>query len=53
LQKIPFMLVLGDREQENGKVAVRNRKHGDQGAKTPAEFLAGIRALIESKAVTE
>jgi threonyl-tRNA synthetase len=53
LQKIPFMLVVGDREQENGKVAVRNRKHGDQGAKTPEEFLAGIRALIESKAVTE
>jgi threonyl-tRNA synthetase len=53
LQKIPFMLVVGDREQENGKVAVRNRKLGDQGAKTPEEFLAYIRALIESKAVTE
>ncbi|MGP8246238.1 MAG: threonine--tRNA ligase [Bryobacteraceae bacterium] len=53
LQKIPFMLVVGDREQENGKVAVRNRKHGDQGAKTLDEFLSGIRALIESKAVTE
>ena len=34
------MLVVGDREQENGKVAVRNRKHGDQGAKTLPEFLA-------------
>ena len=34
LQKIPFMLVVGDREQENGQVAVRNRKHGDQGVKT-------------------
>jgi threonyl-tRNA synthetase len=53
LQKIPFMLVVGDREQENGKVAVRNRKHGDQGAKTLEEFLAGMRGLIESKAVTE
>jgi threonyl-tRNA synthetase len=53
LQKIPYMLVVGDREQENGKVAVRNRKHGDQGAKTLPEFLAGIRTLIEAKAVTE
>ena len=49
LQKIPFMLVVGDREQENGQVAVRNRKHGDQGAKTLAEFLAAIRGLIETQ----
>ena len=53
MQKIPYMLVVGDREQQNGKVAVRNRKHGDQGAKTLAEFIAGIQSLIESKAVSE
>ena len=53
LQKIPYMLVVGDREQQNGQVAVRNRKHGDQGAKTLDEFLAGIRALVDSKAVSE
>ena len=53
LQKIPYMLVVGDREQENGQVSVRNRKHGDQGVKTVAEFLATIRGLIESKAVSE
>ena len=53
LQKIPYMLVVGDREQENGQVAVRNRKHGDQGAKPLADFIAEIRALIQSKAVSE
>jgi threonyl-tRNA synthetase len=53
LQKIPYMLVVGDREQENGMVAVRNRKHADQGAKSIAAFLAEIRALIDSKAVSE
>jgi threonyl-tRNA synthetase len=53
LQKIPYMLVVGDREQENGMVAVRNRKHGDQGAKSIADFLAEIKALIDSKAVSE
>jgi len=53
LQKIPYMLVVGDREQQNGQVAVRNRKHGDQGVKTLPEFIAGARALIESKAVSE
>jgi threonyl-tRNA synthetase len=53
LQKIPYMLVVGDREQENGMVAVRNRKHADQGAKSVADFLTDIKALIDSKAVSE
>jgi len=53
LQKIPYMLVVGDREQENGMVAVRNRKNGDQGAKPVADFLSEIKALIDSKAVSE
>jgi threonyl-tRNA synthetase len=53
LQKVPFMLVVGDREQQNGMVAVRNRKHGDQGAKPLSEVVAKIRELIESKAVSE
>jgi threonyl-tRNA synthetase len=53
LQKIPYMLVVGDREQQNGQVAVRNRKHGDQGAKPLDEFIGEIRRLIDSKAVSE
>jgi threonyl-tRNA synthetase len=53
LQKIPYMLVVGDREQESGKVAVRNRKHADQGVKALPDFIAEIQALIESKAVSE
>ncbi|MBA3354108.1 MAG: threonine--tRNA ligase, partial [Blastocatellia bacterium] len=38
LQKIPYMLVLGDKELEEGKVAVRERKQGDIGAMSLAEF---------------
>jgi len=53
LQKIPYMLVVGDREAANGQVAVRNRKHGDLGAKPVAEFISEIRRLIDTKAVTE
>lgn len=53
LQKIPYMLVVGDREQANGQVSVRNRKHGDQGAKPLDECIAAIQALIVSKAVSE
>jgi len=53
LQKIPYMLVIGDREAQNGTVSVRNRKHGDQGAQTVEEFLATIQKLIETKVRTE
>jgi threonyl-tRNA synthetase len=53
LQKIPYMLVVGAREQENQQVSVRNRKHADQGVKSVADFLTEIRALIDSKAVSE
>jgi len=53
LQKIPYMLVVGDREVESDSVSVRNRKHGDQGAQKIDEFLAGIRKLIETKARAE
>src|SRR5215510_3593751 len=49
LQKVPYMLVVGDREQQSGQVAVRNRKHADQGVKTVDEFLAGIAKLIAAK----
>jgi len=53
LQKIPYMLVVGDREAERGTVAVRNRKHGDQGARPLSEFITEARSLIDSKASTE
>jgi threonyl-tRNA synthetase len=53
LQKIPFMLVVGDREAQASQVSVRNRKHGDQGVKSVDAFLTGIKQLIDTKAVTE
>ena len=53
LQKIPYMLVVGDREAETGQVSVRNRKHGDRGVKSVAEFIAETRQLIESKSGSE
>jgi threonyl-tRNA synthetase len=53
LQKIPYMLVVGDREVQNDMVSVRNRKHGDQGSKRTADFLADIQQLIATKAPSE
>jgi threonyl-tRNA synthetase len=53
LQKVPYMLVVGDREAQDGTVSVRNRKHADQGAQKVEEFLANIQRLIDTKAREE
>jgi len=52
MQKVPFMLVLGDRELEEGKVAVRERLKGDIGAMSLAEFKEMARRLVETRALT-
>lgn len=43
LQKVPYMLILGDKEIEEQKVAVRDRKQGDIGAMSLNEFLEKIK----------
>jgi threonyl-tRNA synthetase len=53
VNKIPFMLVVGDREAQEGKVSVRNRRHGDQGAQTVPEFLDRIKNLADNKIPSE
>jgi len=45
LQKVPYMLVVGDRESADGAVSVRTRKGGDQGSQALAAFVD--RALAE------
>jgi len=52
LQKIPFMLVLGDREMQDGKVAVRERSKGDIGAMSLDEFRQTAQRLIDTRALT-
>ena len=49
LQKIPYMLVLGDKEAEAGLVAVRTRAGGDEGTMTLDEFMAKIKEEIASR----
>ena len=53
LQKIPYMLVVGEREAEAGTVAVRHRKRGNEGAVALDEFLGRLRELIDSKDTTD
>lgn len=52
LQKVPFMLVLGDREMEQKVVAVRERLQGDIGVMSLTEFKVKARGLIETRALT-
>ena len=52
LQKVPFMLVVGDREMEQRAVAVRERARGDIGVMPVAEFKEMARRLVASRALT-
>ncbi len=47
--KIPYMLVVGQKEEENNLVAVRSRFKGDEGQKSLADFLSDIQGEIERK----
>ncbi len=49
LAKIPYMLIIGDKELEKNEVAVRSRSQGDLGALSIQEFVAQIKAEIETK----
>jgi len=48
-KKIPYMLVVGDRESKSGEVSVRNRFEGDQGAQSLESFLELIGELAETR----
>ena len=49
VNKIPYMLVVGDRDMENGTVSVRTRKGDDLGAMTPEQFLSKCLVEIATK----
>lgn len=49
MQKIPYMLVLGDKEAESGLIAVRTRAGGDEGTMTLEAFMAKINEEIKLK----
>ncbi len=52
LQKIPYMLVVGDREAADGTVAVRSRAGGDLGSRALPEFVAAAREEIRTKGLS-
>ena len=50
LEKVPYMLVIGDKEAESGTVSVRHRADGDLGVMETAAFMAQLKELVDSKA---
>jgi threonyl-tRNA synthetase len=49
LQKVPFILILGDKESASSSVSVRTRGKGDQGSVTLDEFVARAQKLVVNK----
>jgi threonyl-tRNA synthetase len=49
LEKIPYILVIGEREAKSNTVAVRKRGEGDKGSKKLEEFIEQIRGEIDKK----
>ena len=52
MEKIPYLLIVGEKEAENKEVAVRSRKNGDEGAMALADFVERIDKEVKDK-VTE
>ena len=51
LDKLPYMLVVGQKEAEEGTVSVRSRFTGDEGSKPLADFIAAIKKEIDTKEI--
>jgi threonyl-tRNA synthetase len=52
VEKIPFMLVVGDKEVQSKEVSVRNRFRGDEGSQPLEDFLTRVEGFIKDRAVT-
>ena len=49
MQKVPYMVIVGQKEEEEGLVSVRSRFAGDEGQKNPEEFIKALKKEIDSK----
>ena len=51
LARVPYMLIVGAKEEEENKVSVRSRYLGDEGMKDPGEFISAIKEEIKNKTI--
>ncbi len=53
MQRIPYTVIVGAKEEENGTISLRSRFAGDEGSKTVDEFVKSLREEIDTKAIRE
>ena len=53
LNKVPYMVVIGDKEMENGTMSVRLRSGEDLGAVAPAEFIKRVKGRVETREINQ
>ena len=53
MQKIPYVLIVGQKEQEERLVSVRSRFEGDEGQKSLHEFIGSLKEEIQSRTARE
>jgi threonyl-tRNA synthetase len=52
LQKLPYILIVGDKEAETGAISLRIRGQGDQGSMQLEDFVSKVRSLVDSKSTS-
>jgi threonyl-tRNA synthetase len=52
LQKLPYILIVGDKETETGAISLRVRSLGDQGSMPLEDFITRARSIVESKSIS-
>ena len=52
LQKVPYMLIVGEKEASSGAVSLRTRTGGDQGSMSVDQFVSHAKQHIDSRALT-
>lgn len=50
-ERIPYMIVIGEKEEEGKNISLRSRKNGDEGSKNLDEFIKDIKAEIDDKTI--
>ena len=53
MQRIPYTVIVGAKEEENGTISLRSRFEGDEGTKSVEEFIKSLREEIDTKAIRE
>jgi len=48
-ERVPYILVIGEKEQGEGNISIRSRKNGDEGSTSLSEFISRVKGEIDNK----